>query len=461
VQEDEQSAFRALPAVDRVVSALPPELGARVATAAARRAVDLARERVREGQPAPSFEAVVEDARRLLDEHERALMTKVLNATGIIVHTNLGRAPLGPAQLDAVARVAGGYSNLEYDLTSGSRGSRHLHARRLLTALTGAEAAVVVNNNAAAVLTVLAALASGHEVIISRGELIEIGGEFRIPDVMAASGATVVEVGTTNRTHLGDYERAITERTAAILKVHPSNYRMVGFTASVPGRDLARLAHGRKLWFVHDVGSGLVTPGADPAWLSSEPLVEDCVSEGADVVTFSGDKLLGGPQAGIVVGRREPVELVARHPLMRAVRPDKMTIAALEATAAAYLEERARDLPLWAMALATTDELQSRAESVVSSVRAATEGDLKAEATPITSATGGGSLPGVELDSWAVALTHPERSAAELARSLRFARVPVIARVEDDRVLLDMRTVSPVDDALLAELVAASSKAAT
>jgi L-seryl-tRNA(Ser) seleniumtransferase len=461
VEDGRRSAFRDLPAVDRVAASLPSEAGPRVVTAAARRAIDLARERVRKGEPAPSFESVVDDARRLLREQARAAMRKVLNATGIIVHTNLGRAPLGRAQIDAVARVTEGYSNLEYELASGRRGSRHVHARRLLTTLTGAESAVVVNNNAAAVLIVLAALAAGKEVIISRGELIEIGGEFRIPDVMAASGATVVEVGTTNRTHLGDYERAISERTAAILKVHPSNYRMVGFTASVSGRDLARLAHGRKLWFLHDVGSGLVGPGPVAEWLAGEPAVEECVREGADVVTFSGDKLFGGPQAGIVAGRRAAVDLVARHPLMRALRPDKMTLAALEATARAYLEERAHELPVWSMALADPEELRARADAIAVSIRARADDGVKAEAAAVTSTTGGGSLPGLELGSWAVALVHPEKSAAEVVRSLRFGHTPVIARVEDERVLLDVRTIAPSDDELLAELVAASLEAAT
>lgn len=456
-----RSAFRDLPSVDRVVAELPAGMGQRLVTAAARRAVDVARELIRKGEKAPSFEEVVDEARARLADHERSLMGKVLNGTGTIVHTNLGRAPLGAAQIEAVARVASGYSNLEYDVVSGSRGSRHLHASRLLTTLTGAESAVVVNNNAAALLTVLAALAAGREVIISRGELIEIGGEFRIPDVMAASGATVVEVGTTNRTHLADYERAISERTAAILKVHPSNYRMVGFTASVPARELARLATGRKLWFLHDVGSGLVDPGEDAPWLEREPRVEECVREGADVVTFSGDKLFGGPQAGVVVGRRAAVDLVARHPLMRAVRPDKMTLAALEATAAAYLEGHARDLPVWAMALASADDLRGRAESIAKAIRAGAGKDVKVEAIAVSSTTGGGSLPGIELGSWAVTVSHPERSAAELARSLRFAATPVIARVEDDRVLVDVRTIDPADDVLLSELVAASLKAAT
>jgi L-seryl-tRNA(Ser) seleniumtransferase len=451
--------FRELPAVDRVITELPSAPGPRIVAAAARRAVDLARARIRSGEPAPSFEEIVAEARRVLDDHAGSLMRRVLNGTGVIVHTNLGRSPLGMAQLDAVAEVAAGYSNLEYEVAAGHRGSRHTHAQRLLTALTGAESALVVNNNAAAVLVTLAALARGKEVIISRGELIEIGGEFRIPDVMAASGATLVEVGTTNRTHLGDYERAVTERTAAILKVHPSNYRMVGFTAAVAARDLARLAQGRKLWFVNDVGSGLVAPGPGADWLADEPLVEDCVAEGADVVTFSGDKLLGGPQAGVIVGRRGAVDAIAKSPLMRAVRPDKMTLAALEATASAYLEGRAADLPLWSMALAPPEVLQERAEAIAASIRARAGTGVKAEATAVTSVTGGGSLPGVELGSWAVTVAHPERSAAEVGRSLRFARVPVVARVEEDRVLIDVRTISPEDDALLVDVVAGALSA--
>jgi L-seryl-tRNA(Ser) seleniumtransferase len=455
----EHSPFRDLPAVDRVAAELPADAGPRITVSAARRAIDRARDDIRVGRPAPAFDDIVEDARRALGEHGRMRMTKVLNGTGVVVHTNLGRVPLGEAQAAAAARVAEAYSNLEYDIGSGERGSRQAHVTRLLTALTGAEAALVVNNNAAAVLVALAALAKEKEVVISRGELVEIGDEFRIPDVMAASGAMLVEVGTTNRTHLGDYERAITPRTAAILKVHPSNYRMVGFTAAVSARELARLAHGRKLWFLHDVGSGLIAPGVDPEWLAAEPLVEDCVSEGADVVTFSGDKLLGGPQAGILAGGRAAIDVIARNPLMRALRPDKMTLAALEATAAAYLEGRAQELPVWQMALAPLEVLRQRAEAIAAAIGARAAAGTKAEAVPVSSVTGGGSLPGVELSSWGLSATHQEKSAAELGRALRFARVPVIARVEDDRVLVDLRTVRPEDDALLGELLAGALSA--
>ena len=314
----------------------------------------------------------------------------------------------------------------------------------VIASVTGAESALVVNNNAAAVLVVLAALCSGREVIVSRGELIEIGGEFRVPEVMAASGARLVEVGTTNRTHIADYERAISYETAAILKVHPSNYRLVGFTAAVEAHDLARLAKGRKVAFLHDLGSGLVRAPAGAPWAATEPVVSAAVGEGADVVTFSGDKLLGGPQAGVIAGRRALINKIAKHPLMRAVRVDKMTLAALEATMAMYLEGGADELPLWQMATFPLDALEARARRLAAQVPE--HGGLVAEAVPSRSVTGGGSLPGTEIDSWAIALSATGRSADELARSLRRATPPVIARIEDDRLLLDLRTVPPTQD---------------
>ena len=396
---------------------------------------------------------MIAEARALLAEHDRSMLIPIINATGVLLHTNLGRAPLGPRQLEAVARVAGGYSNLEYDLSAGHRGSRYAHARRLLTALTGAEAALVTNNNAAAVLVTLATLAAGREVIISRGELIEIGGEFRIPDIMETSGANLVEVGTTNRTHLADYERAITADTAAILKVHPSNYRVVGFTTTVAPRDVARLARGRKICFIHDIGSGLVN--ASPSW-GAEPTVADALEDGADVVTFSGDKLLGGPQAGVIVGRAEQVEMIARHPLMRALRVDKMTLAALEETLRIYLEGAAHELPLWTMASASGEELESRANALASQLETVVGDAAKIEAVTHGSLAGGGSVPGAELASWAVAIAHATRSAAEIERSLRFGRPPVIARVEDDRVLVDLRTIAPSQDGVVAAAVSAA-----
>ena len=395
---------------------------------------------------------VVARIRTLQSEEARVGLVRVINATGVIIHTNLGRVPMGTEQLAAVSEIAGAYSNLEYDLAEGGRGSRYAHTTRSIARVTKAEAALVVNNNAAAVLLTLAALCSGREVIISRGELVEIGGEFRIPDIMSISGARLVEVGTTNRTHLVDYERAITTETGAILKVHPSNYRMVGFTSTVAVRDLARLATGRGVTFLHDLGSGLVAEDA-PIEFMEEPLVQVALEDGADVAMFSGDKLLGGPQAGIIVGRSDHIARLERHPLTRALRVDKMTLAALEATFGLYLQGRTDALPLWRMALAPLDQLESRARTIARGLTV-TAGAVKVEATPTRSVGGGGSLPGVELGSWAVALAPGGERASELQRALRRSDPPVVARVEDDRVLLDLRTVAPQDDPMLTEAIA-------
>lgn len=321
----------------------------------------------------------------------------------------------------------------------GGRGDRYAYARSSIAALTGAESAVVVNNNAAAVLVMLAALCSSKEVIVSRGELIEIGGGFRIPDVMVTSGATLVEVGTTNRTRLADYEAAISPDTAAIFKVHPSNYRIVGFTGDVETRDLGQLARERGVLLVHDLGSGLIEH-SNEGWTSSEPRVAQAIDFGADLVTFSGDKLLGGPQAGIVAGRKLLIDRIAQHPLMRVVRPDKMTLAALEATLTIHLEGRAIELPLWRMASEPSLSIKKRASALAKDLSRLVP-DLKAEVRPVASVSGGGSLPRVELPSWAVALMHPEVKAAEMQRSLRRATPPVIARIVSDVLLLDLRTV--------------------
>jgi L-seryl-tRNA(Ser) seleniumtransferase len=443
--------LRELPSVDRVARALDPTLSLETRIGVARRAVDEAREQIRAGREAASFQRVTARSQELLQSADRALLQPVINATGVLIHTNLGRVPLGTTQLDAVKKISETYSNLEYDLNTGRRGSRYSHARSLITSLTGAESGLVVNNNAAAVLVVLAALCAGREVIVSRGELIEIGGEFRVPDVMAASGSALVEVGTTNRTHLADYERAISSSTAAILKVHPSNYRVVGFTAAVEARDLARLARGRGVTFVHDLGSGLIQAPSGAAWASADPEVGEAVAEGADIVTFSGDKLLGGPQAGIIAGRKELIEVISKHPLMRAVRVDKMTLAALEVTLANYGKNGGKELPLWKMATVPVDELEARARTLLSQLSGIAGSTV--DIVRCRSVTGGGSLPGAEIDSWGVALMHKERSTAEIERSLRQGVPPVIARIEDDRMILDLRTVAPHQDELLTALV--------
>ena len=439
-----QARLQQLPAVDKVVGLIKEEAPPTAVTSAARRAIDSARESVRSGNSAPGVNEIVETARQILRDRQRTHLTPVINATGVLVHTNLGRAPLGQEQLEATRRVSSSYSNLEYDLLSGERGSRYVHAAPLIAEATGGEDALVVNNNAAAVLLVLAGLCRGREVIISRGELIEIGGEFRLPDVMEISGAELIEVGTTNRTHLADYEKAITERTAAILKVHPSNYRVVGFTAGVEASELARLARGRGVPFVHDLGSGLL--GHIGEWTKEEPLVTQALEDGADLVTFSGDKLLGGPQTGLIVGRRELIAKLRSEPLIRALRVDKMTLAALEATLTAYLEGREDEIPLRLMALVPIERLRARATRIAEAVDSRDSVAVR----PTDSLAGGGSLPGTALPSWAVAVASTNKSASEIERALRAHDPPVIARIENDEVLLDLRTVYEQDDELLA-----------
>ncbi|HYI44988.1 MAG TPA: L-seryl-tRNA(Sec) selenium transferase [Actinomycetota bacterium] len=451
--DDLNARLRSLPSVDRIVTELGGAASPAVLVDVARRAIDHARHLVRDGAPAPTSAAIVTDARALLDAHRRRLLGPVINATGVLIHTNLGRVPLGEEQIDAIRAIATSYSNLEYELDSGTRGDRYSHARSLLTTLTGAESALVVNNNAAAVLLVLAGLCRDKEVIVSRGELIEIGGEFRLPDVMSASGARMVEVGTTNRTHLADYEKAITQNTAAILKVHPSNYSVVGFTASVAARELARLALGRGVCFIHDVGSGLIEPSGRGPLIEGEPSVNVALEDGADLVTFSGDKLLGGPQAGLILGRARLVERLAKHPLLRALRVDKLTLAALEATLQAYLDGDTYRLPLWRMALTPPEELERRARDLAERITLAVGDTVKAEAQATRAVAGGGSLPTTDLSSWGVSLTHPERSTASIERALRHGAVPVVCRIEDDRVVLDLRTVLPSQDENLANLV--------
>jgi L-seryl-tRNA(Ser) seleniumtransferase len=372
-----------------------------------------------------------------------ARLRRVLNATGVVVHTNLGRAPLPEAALDRVREVGRGYSNLEYDLSAGTRGSRQDHVAGILRRVTGAEAALVVNNNAAGVLLALAALAEGRDVLVSRGELIEIGDGFRIPDVLARSGARLVEVGTTNRTRAADYEQAIGPETAVLLRVHQSNFRLVGFTELPSLAELAKVAQRHELPLVDDLGSGALSP-SNTALLREEPSVLESLEAGADLVCFSGDKLLGGPQAGIVVGNAELVERLRRHPLQRAVRADKLTLAALEGTLALYLEpERAlHEVPVLRMALEDADAVRGRA------VRLAelTGGEVEETVGRI----GGGALPLAELPSFACAVEE------ELAAPLRAGEPPVVGVVRDGRLLLDCRTLS---DAEAEEVAAAVSTA--
>lgn len=375
----------------------------------------------------------------------------LINATGVVIHTNLGRAPLAEAAGRRIAEIARGYSNLEYDLVEGRRGRRDVHAEGLLTRLTGAEAAVVVNNNAAAALLVLAALARGREVVISRGELVEIGGGFRVPEVMAESGAILREVGTTNRTRVADYAAALSDRTALILRVHPSNFRIEGFTERPALADLAALAKQAGVPLAEDLGSGYLGGPASPS-LAGEPTVQASVRAGADIVCFSGDKLLGGPQAGIVLGRRDLVAAVRRHPLIRALRVDKLTYAALEATLLEHAAGRAAEtVPVARMLALTRDEIARRARDVLA--RLALRPGWQAALAEGVSTVGGGSAPGATLPTMLIVLSGDGVSADALEARLRALDPPVVARIQDDRVVLDLRTVQPWEDELLAEKI--------
>src|SRR5580765_7185423 len=424
--------LRDLPSVDELARQSDDPL----AVEAAREVVARARELLQRGDDPGDL------GTQLLAELSAARapqLRRVINATGVIVHTNLGRAPLAESALDRVREIARGYSNLEYDVAAGGRGSRQDHVTGILRRLTGAEAVLVVNNNAAAVLLALAALAEGRDVLVSRGELIEIGDGFRIPDVLARSGARLVEVGTTNRTRAADYERASGPETALLLRVHQSNFRLVGFTELPSVADLAKVAQRHELPLVDDLGSGALTP-SNSLLLSEEPSVRESLEAGADLVCFSGDKLLGGPQAGIVVGNAELVERLRRHPLQRAVRADKLTLAALEGTLALYLEpERAlREIPVLRMALEDVDAVRARAARLAE----VTGGVVEETVGRI----GGGALPLVELPSFACAIED------ELAAPLRAGEPPVVGVVRDGRLLLDCRTLSDAE----AEEVAAA-----
>jgi L-seryl-tRNA(Ser) seleniumtransferase len=379
----------------------------------------------------------------------------VINATGVVLHTNLGRALLSPLAQERLREVAASYSNLEMDVARKERGSRYSHVDGLLRRLSGAEAALVVNNCASAVLLALESLARGKEVVVSRGELIEIGGEFRIPDILRRSGATLREVGTTNRTHLKDYAGAIGPDTGVLLKVHTSNYRVVGFTAAVSSRELAELGRARGIPVMEDLGSGCFVDLTRHGF-PYEPTVPEVVASGVDLVSFSGDKLLGGPQAGIVVGRAELVERLARNPLNRALRIDKFTIAALEATLYAYEAGTAlTTIPTLRMLTESLPTIRQRARRVVGRLGAEAARALGARVAESTSQVGGGALPTVELPTAVVAIGTPARPAEALDQALRTGRPPVLGRVLDDRLLLDCRTVLPTEvPALAARLLA-------
>ena len=454
--------FTAIPSIEwlrqrATIRALELRFGGDATVNALRHAATVVRDAIGRGDPSLETDGTViarieAIALTRLGEQFRPSLEPVINASGVIIHTNLGRAPLAESAIERVAAVARGYSTLEYDLARGSRGRRDVHAEALLCRLTKAEAAVVVNNNAAATLLILAALAAGREVIVSRGELVEIGGGFRVPDVMAQSGAVLREVGTTNKTRSADYAAAIGERTGLILRVHPSNFRIEGFTERPELAELVALGKRFDVPVAEDLGSGHLAADARHPLANAEPAVTSSVAAGVEICCFSGDKLLGGPQAGVIVGRAALVERVRRHPLMRALRVDKMTYAALEATLAEYEAGRAlTTVPVQRMLTTTADEIRVRAEALATQLEAVD--GWRAKLVPGVSAVGGGSAPGVELSTWLVAIEKPELTPDALEERLRSLTPPVIARIEHDQVLLDLRTVLPEQDEMLAALL--------
>jgi L-seryl-tRNA(Ser) seleniumtransferase len=504
-EAEARERLRALPSIDRLLQTEPLRSAAEqaphgLALAAARAELEQRRNAIRHELAGDGAEAhdgdgsggppVAEVARAAAARLERLLLpslTPVINATGVVVHTNLGRAPLADEALEEVQRSGASYSNLEYDLEQGTRGSRHVHVEALIRELTGAEAGFALNNNAAAVLLALAALASRREVIISRGQLVEIGGSFRIPEILESSGARLVEVGTTNRTRLDDYERAIGDETAALMRVHTSNFRMLGFTEEVAIEDLCELARRRDVVVIDDLGSGVLSPPARDAEakgaggsedagsttsaarlarlaevVSDEPSATRSIAAGADVVCFSGDKLLGGPQAGLVAGRRGAVERMRSHPLARALRIDKLSLAALEATLRLHRdpERAALQIPVLRMLSAPEEELALRASRLREAVVSAVGERAEVEVVRASGRVGGGALPLLELEGPVVSVRPRSGGLERLAGALRASERPVLARLREGALLLDPRTMSEEEVDVAATQLAAALGAA-
>jgi L-seryl-tRNA(Ser) seleniumtransferase len=456
--------LRAIPAVNQLADEVARHDAAADAPRslivdAARAAIDGYRQELASGADAAGDPTAELTARALarLDHARRPVLAPVINATGIIVHTGLGRAPLAEPAARAAADVAGHYAPVELETDTGERGRRTRLVRDLLCRLTGAEAATVVNNNAAAMMITLATIATDREVIVSRGELIEIGGSFRLPDVMTAGGAILREVGTTNRTRLRDYERAVGETTGAIMKVHTSNYRVQGFTEDVGIADLVTLGRRSEVPVIDDIGSGALRPTAEYGWPSDEPCATESIAAGADLVLFSGDRLLGGPQAGIIVGRRHWVEAIERHPMMRAMRVDKVTLAALGATLQIHRDPQvaARAIPVMSMLTTPIDAVRRRADAVAARLTGL-PGVAEATVVPSHAYLGGGSVPVESIESCAVAIRSDAVSEDDLARALRLGATAVFPRIAGGRVHLDMRTVLPDQDAALVDAVSRS-----
>jgi L-seryl-tRNA(Ser) seleniumtransferase len=487
LQKYSGARLRAIPSVDELLLqprlvALTEKSGRALVTQAVRQVLADFRARLK-NEPSQSavpnpetFDAAQLEARvvaeitaAVVEKVEATLapsLRRVINATGVVLHTNLGRAPLSHAAVAQITATAAGYSNLEYDVAHGERGKRDVHTSRLLAELVGAESAIVVNNNAAAVFLVLNTLAKTAEVIVSRGELIEIGDGFRIPDIMAESGAVLREVGTTNRTRLRDYERAITDQTRLLLRVHPSNFRITGFTERPSLQELVALGERFHLPVYEDLGSGCIADLAANG--IAEPLARASIEAGASVITFSGDKLLGGPQAGIIAGKKEIVERIRANPIFRALRVDKLTIAALEATLQSYLRGAYDEIPTLRMIRLSQEEIAKRAQSFCEKFRPVLPADVKLEIHPGFSVIGGGSTPDQQLPTTLIAISTPRHSAAQIEYRLRNPRTsnpagaaspaetPVIARIEDDHLILDLRTVNPEEENDIASALVAA-----
>jgi len=458
VKAELQSRLRQLPAVDRVLVELrkltdhpwPQD----VLTGEIQQAIAELRRALLADQlvELPDCAALARQVVAQLHQLRTASLKKVLNVSGVLLHTNLGRAPLAAEALDQIQQVAAGYSNLELNLETGRRGSRHRHVEDLLCRLSGSEAALVVNNNAGAILLALSALGRGREAIVSRGELVEIGGSFRIPEVMETGGVMLREVGSSNRTHLDDYRRAIGPQTALLLKVHTSNYRIIGFTRSVSAAELVPLAREHELPVIEDLGSGLLRalPNAD---LPLEPTIAETVAAGVDLVTCSGDKLLGGPQAGLIFGRRQWIEKLRTHPLARALRIDKLSLAALEATLGLYVRGEELSIPLLAFLASSKIDLEARCRHMQSQL---VEQGLQVELIEDYARVGGGAMPEAQISGPALRLSHPQLSAEHLAQALRQAETPVIGRIQEDFLLLNLRSLPVDDDPLLVQTLRAS-----
>ena len=452
--------LRQIPKVDEllkmpVLEALLQEMPAQTVTRAVRQALDDLRQSVLEGkiEELPTRDAICAKIAVLACRENTASLRRVINGTGIILHTNLGRACLSEKAAQAAAAVAGSYSNLEFNLETGRRGLRYTHIEELICRLTGAESALVVNNNAAAVLLILSALTQGGEVVVSRGELVEIGGSFRVPDIMEACGAVLKEVGTTNKTHLRDYDKAICDKTKALMKVHTSNYRIVGFSETPALADLVQLGHDRDMLVIEDLGSGSLVD-LNQFGIHDEPTVLDSLRAGVDVVSISGDKLLGGPQAGIILGKKKYVDILKKHPLTRAMRVDKMTLAALEATLRSYEAEKATsEIPTIAMLAVSQDELKAKAERLLAKLE---EAGCNGQVVTTEGQVGGGSVPTQMLKSFAVAMVPKAGSLDDLEEKFRLGEPAIIGRINHDRYLLDVRTLKETD---FEEIVRAAAEA--